>query len=384
MKFHTGILAALFGFAFILVAITTSSQSASAKPRIKQTPFGKTTGGQEVSLYTLTNARGAEVSVITYGARVQSIRMPGRDGKLADVVLGYDTLDGYLKDTAYFGAIAGRYANRIAHGEFKLVGVTYHLPLNDGPNSLHGGSQGFDKRVWTAKDVSTPQEEALELTYLSKDGEEGYPGNLTARVIYTLTPANELRIEYWATTDKDTIVNLTNHSYFNLAGEGAGDILGEMLEVNADHFTPVDSTFIPTGEIRTVAGTPFDFRKPTAIGARINEDNRQVKFAKGYDHNFVLNRAGKTGLVLAALAYDKASGRQLEVLTTQPGLQFYSGNFLDGSIHGKGGVAYGHRFGFCLETQHFPDSPNHPNFPSAVLKAGGHYHQLTVFQFSAH
>ena len=384
MKFHTGIFTALLGFAFILMAITTTGQPASAKPRIKQSPFGKTADGQEVSLYTLTNAHGAEVSIITYGARVQSIKVPDRHGKLGDVVLGYDNLDGYLKDTAYFGAIAGRYANRIAHGEFKLDGVTYHLPLNDGPNSLHGGFKGFDKRIWTAKDVSTPQEEALELTYLSKDGEEGYPGNLTARVVYTLTPTNELRIEYWATTDKDTIVNLTNHSYFNLDGEGNGDILGEILMINADHFTPIDPTFIPTGEIRSVAGTPFDFRKPTAIGARINEDNQQLKFAKGYDDNFVLNRGGKKGLVLAARVYDKTSGRELEVLTTQPGLQFYSGNFLDGTIHGKGGVAYGHRFGFCLETQHFPDSPNHPNFPSAVLKAGGHYHELTVFKFSAH
>jgi aldose 1-epimerase len=384
MKLHSGFFAALLGFAFILMAITTTGQSASARPRIKKSPFGKTADGQEVSLYTLTNARGAQVSIITYGARVQSIKVPDPHGKFADVVLGYDNLDGYLKDTAYFGAIAGRYANRIAHGEFKLDGVTYHLPLNDGPNSLHGGFQGFDKRVWSAKDVSTPQAEALELSYLSKDGEEGYPGNLSARVVYTLTPTNELRIEYWATTDKDTVVNLTNHSYFNLAGGGTGDILGEILTINADHFTPIDPTFIPTGEIRSVAGTPFDFRKPTAIGARINEDNQQLKFAKGYDDNFVLNRDGKKGLVLAARVYDKASGRQLEVWTTQPGLQFYSGNFLDGSLHGKGGVAYGHRDGFCLETQHFPDSPNHPNFPSTVLKAGGHYHELTVFQFSAH
>jgi aldose 1-epimerase len=384
MKLHSGFFAALLGFAFILMAITTTGQSASARPRIKKSPFGKTADGQEVSLYTLTNARGAQVSIITYGARVQSIKVPDPHGKFADVVLGYDNLDGYLKDTAYFGAIAGRYANRIAHGEFKLDGVTYHLPLNDGPNSLHGGFQGFDKRVWSAKDVSTPQAEALELSYLSKDGEEGYPGNLSARVVYTLTPRNELRIEYWATTDKDTIVNLTNHSYFNLAGGGTGDILGEILTINADHFTPIDPTFIPTGEIRSVAGTPFDFRKPTAIGARINEDNQQLKFAKGYDDNFVLNRDGKKGLVLAARVYDKASGRQLEVWTTQPGLQFYSGNFLDGSLHGKGGVAYGYRDGFCLETQHFPDSPNHPNFPSTVLKAGGHYHELTVFQFSAH
>ena len=382
MKYHSGILAVFVGIAIIFVM--GAWQTAEGKPRIKKSLFGKTPDGAEVYLYTLTNKRGAEVSIMTYGARVVSLKMPDRNGKIGDIVLGYDNLDGYLKDTAFFGAIAGRYANRIAHGKFSLDGKTYTLPLNDGPNSLHGGTQGFDKRVWTAKDVSTPAAEALELTYLSKNGEEGYPGNLTSHVTYTLTENDELRIDYSATTDKDTILNLTNHSYFNLAGEGNGDILDEEMMINADQFTPIDATFIPTGKLENVAGTPFDFRKPTPIGARIDQDNEQLKFGKGYDHNFVLNRDGKTGLVLAARVYDKKSGRELEVLTTQPGVQFYSGNFLDGSIHGKGGVAYGHRFGFCLETQHFPDSPNHPNFPSAVLKAGARYHQVTVFKFLAH
>jgi len=382
MKYHSAAFAIVMSVA--LVFIMGALQTAEGKPRIKKLPFGKTADGVDVSLYVLTNKRGAEISIMTYGARVVSLKMPDRDGKFADIVLGYDNLDGYLHDTAYFGAIAGRYANRIAHAKFELDGKTYTLPQNDGQNSLHGGTQGFDKRVWTAKDVSTPAAEALELTYLSKDGEEGYPGNLTARVVYTLTETDELRIDYSATTDKDTVLNITNHSYFNLAGEGNGDILGEEMEINADQFTPIDSTFIPTGKLENVAGTPFDFRKPAPIGSRIDDDNEQLKFGKGYDHNFVLNRDHKPGLVLAARVYDKKSGRELEVLTTQPGVQFYSGNFLDGSIHGKGGVAYGHRFGFCLETQHYPDSPNHANFPSAELKPGQRYHQVTVFKFSAH
>lgn len=358
-------------------------QPASASPGIRKLPFGKTPDGTNVDLYVLTNNRGAEVSIITYGARVVSLKVPGRDGKFADVVLGYDNLEGYLKDTAYFGAIAGRYANRIARAQFNLDGKTYTLPQNDGRNSLHGGLRGFDKRVWTARDVSTPSVESLELTYLSKDGEEGYPGNLTAHVTYTLASNNELRIEYSATTDKDTVVNLTNHSYFNLAGQGNGDILGEELMINAGKFTPIDSAFIPTGELLSVVGTPFDFRRPAAIGARINDDNEQLKFGGGYDHNFVLNRDHKSGLILAARVFDRKSGRELEVWTTQPGLQFYSGNFLDGSLRGKGGVAYQRRYGFCLETQHFPDSPHHSGFPSTELKPGERYHQITVFKFVA-
>ncbi|HST11106.1 MAG TPA: aldose epimerase family protein, partial [Terriglobales bacterium] len=276
----------------------------------------------------------------------------------------------------------GRYGNRIAHGQFKLGGSTYNVPKNDGENSLHGGNVGFNKRLWTGKDVSGPHGQALELTYLSKDGEEGYPGNLNVKVVYTLTDQNELKINYSATTDKETVLNLTNHSYFNLAGQGNGDILEHQLTLHADRFTPVDKTLIPTGELRPVKGTPFDFTKPTAIGARIDADDEQIKFGKGYDHNWALNSGGKGGVKLAAEAYEPKSGRVLQVLTDQPGIQFYTGNFLDGSITGKGGKVYNHRFAFCLETQHFPDSPNHPSFPTTTLKPGQQYHTITIFKFS--
>ena len=298
----------------------------------------------------------------------------------ATFVLGFDNLDGYLAKEPYFGALIGRYGNRIGNARFKLDGAEYKLPANDGPNSLHGGLRGFDKRVWTAREIHG-EHPALELTYLSKDGEEGYPGNLSAKVVYSLTDDNALRIDYTATTDKDTVLNLTNHSYFNLAGEGNGDNLKHEIMINADRFTPIDGTLIPTGELRKVENTPFDFRKPALIGARIDADDEQIKFGKGYDHNFVLNRSG-TGLSLAARVTDAESGRVLEVLTTQPGLQFYTGNFLDGSIHGKGGKTYGRRSAFCLETQHFPDSPNKPSFPSTVLKPGETYRESTVFRFS--
>ncbi len=322
-----------------------------------------------------------EVAITNFGAIVVALKAPGRGGQFADVVLGFDSLDGYLKEHPYFGAIIGRYGNRIAKGRFKLNGVEYKLATNNGENHLHGGIKGFDKVVWAARDVSTPQAPALELRYTSKDGEEGYPGNLDVTVIYTLTEGNELRIDYSATTDKDTVVNLTNHSYFNLAGEGNGDILGHEMMINADAFTPVDAGLIPTGELKKVEGTPFDFRKPAAIGARINADDPQIRYGKGYDHNFVLNRKGG-GLELAARVAEPKSGRVMEVLTTEPGIQFYSGNFLDGSVKGKGGKAYQHRYGFCLETQHFPDSPNKPNFPSTVLKPGGKYQTTTVYRFS--
>ena len=351
-----------------------------ARAGIQRSVFGKMPDGKTIELYTLTNRRGMQVGITNYGGRVVSIRVPDRNGKMADVVLGFDSLQGYLGNDPYFGAIVGRYANRIAKGRFTLDGVEYKLPVNDGPNSLHGGLKGFDKRVWTAGEISSPHA-GLELTYLSKDGEEGYPGNLNVKVVYTLTDNNELKIDYSATTDKDTVLNLSNHSYFNLAGQGNGDILKQVLMINADRFTPVDATMIPTGELRSVQGTPFDFRKPTAIGERINQDNRQLKLGKGYDHNYVLNRKGNH-LVLAARATDPESGRVLEVLTTQPGLQFYTGNFLDGTIHGKDGKVYGHRSAFCLETQHYPDSPNHPNFPSSELKPGQTYHEVTVFKFS--
>lgn len=347
---------------------------------MKKQPFGKTADGQAVDLYTLTNPNGLEAAITNYGGIVVRLKTPDRNGQLADVVLGFDTLDDYLKGHPYFGAIIGRYGNRIAKGRFQLNGVEYKLAVNNGENHLHGGLKGFDKVVWNARDVSTAEAPALELTYTSKDGEEGYPGTLHVTVVYTLTPANELKIDYAATTDKDTIVNLTNHSYFNLAGQGEGDILGHELMINASRFTPVDAGLIPTGELRSVEGTPFDFRKPVAIGARINQDDQQLKYGNGYDHNFVLDRTGD-GLVLAARVTEPKSGRVMEVYTTEPGIQFYSGNFLDGSNKGKGGKIYQRRYGFCLETQHFPDSPNKPNFPSTVLRPGAKYQSTTVYRF---
>lgn len=349
-------------------------------PGMKRRTFGKMADGQSIDLYTLTNRQGMEVGITNYGGRVVSILVPDRLGKMADVGLGFGSLDGYLGDKSCFGALVGRYANRIANGRFALDGTQYKLAQNDGANSLHGGLKGFDKRVWNARELPGDQR-ALELTYLSKDGEEGYPGNLSVKVVYSLTDSNELRIDYTATTDKDTVLNLTNHSYFNLAGQGSGDILKHELRINADRFTPIDDTLIPTGELRQVEGTPLDFRKPTAIGARINEDHEQLKFGKGYDHNFVLNHKGGE-LALAAHVTEPESGRVLEVLTTQPGLQFYSGNFLDGTVHGKEGKVYGRRSAFCLETQHFPDSPNKPAFPSTELKPGQTYHETTIYKFS--
>ena len=348
----------------------------------KKMSFGKTRDGHAVDLYTLTNANGVVVTITNYGGTVVSLKTPDRHGKFADVVLGFDNLDGYLGDEPYFGALVGRYGNRIAKGRFTLDGHEYHLAQNNNGNSLHGGLKGFDKRVWTPKDISTKELPAIELTYLSKDGEEAYPGNLSMKVTYSLTPKNELKIDYTATTDKDTVLNLTNHSYFNLAGEGQGDILSHVMMINADRTTPVDATLIPTGELKSVAGTPFDFRKPTAIGARINDNDEQLNFGKGYDHNFVLNHKG-SALSLSARVTEPSSGRVLEVLTAEPGLQFYTGNFLDGTIHGKGGKVYGRRAAFCMETQHFPDSPNHPKFPSTELKPGQKYHTVTIYRFSA-
>ena len=356
---------------------------AEAKKTMKKEPFGKTEDGQAVDLYTLSNKNGLEAAITNFGGIVVSLKVPDRSGKVDDVVLGYDQLDGYLTNKAFFGAIVGRYANRIAHGKFALNGTTSNIPKNDGDNALHGGLKGFNKRLWTAKDVSGAHGQALELTYLSKDGEEGFPGNLNAKVVYTLTDQNELRIDYSATTDKDTVINLTNHSYFNLAGQGNGDILDHELLIHADRFTPVDATLIPTGELKPVKGTPFDFTKATAIGGRINQDDEQLKVGKGYDHNWVLNSGGKGAVSVAAEAYEPKTGRVLQVLTDQPGVQFYSGNFLDGTIQGKGGKVYNLRNGFCLETQHFPDSPNHPKFPSTVLKPGQKYKTTTVFKFSS-
>ena len=340
--------------------------------------FGKLPDGTEIESYTLHNTQGASAKVITYGATLTELYVPDRHGKMGDVVLGFDNLEGYLGQHPFFGGTIGRYANRIAKGKFTLDGKEYQLALNNGPNSLHGGQLGFNRRVWKAEALEEKNGAAVRFSYLSKDGEENYPGNLRVNVTYTLTNTNELKIEYSADTDKDTVLNLTNHSYFNLSGTDTGTILKYILYLNADKYTPVDSTLIPTGAIDSVVGTPLDFLKPTAIGARIAE----LKEIGGYDHNFVLN--GKAGSMrLAAKVTDPESGREMEVLTTQPGIQFYSSIGLNGSIKGKGGVAY-EKFGaICLETQHFPDSPNHSDFPSTELKPGQHFRSETIYKFSA-
>jgi len=337
-----------------------------------------TADGQPVDLYTLQDGK-ITVKILTYGGIVQSIEAPDRNGKTANIVLGFDGLDGYVQtgNKPYMGAIIGRYANRIAGGTFQLNGKTYHVPKNDGDNALHGGINGFNKKVWT----STETENGVELKYVSKDGEEGFPGNLTTTVRYTLK-GNELRIDYTATSDADTVLNLTNHSYFNLKGQGNGDILGHAMKINAHRYTPVDKNLIPTGELAPVAGTPFDFLEPTAIGARIDADNEQLKLARGYDQNWVLEGDGKK-VIVAAEAYEPTTGRVLEVLTDQPGIQFYTGNFLDGSVTGTDGKVYKKRYAFCLETQHYPDSPNHPEFPTTELKPGQTFRSTTVYRFSA-
>jgi aldose 1-epimerase len=338
-----------------------------------------------IKLYTLTNRDGYEVKITNYGATVTSILMPDKDGKFGDIALGYDRVDGYMNavDKPYFGSIVGRYGNRIAKGEFTLDGVAYALARNNGPNHLHGGVIGFDKVVWDANPVEGQGFTGVELTYHAKDREEGYPGNLHCKVTYKLTDENELVIEYEATTDKATPVNLTNHTYFNLAGEGNGTILDHVLHINADHYTPVDETLIPTGEIAPVKDTPFDFRDKKAIGRDIEQPHEQLKFGLGYDHNFVLNKGGETnGLTLAASIYEPKSGRHMQVFTEEPGVQFYSGNFLDGRLIGKGGQPYVYRGGFCLETQHYPDSPNQPNFPSTIIRPGETYQTRTVYRFS--
>lgn len=340
--------------------------------------------GTPVELVTLKNKNGMEVQAISYGGIVTSMKVPDRNGTLGDVVLGFDQSNQYFADPPppFFGAIIGRYGNRIAKGAFALDSKKYVLAKNNGPNHLHGGNKGFDKVLWTVATKETPEGASAIFTRTSPDGEEGYPGTLPVRVTYTLTDKNEFIVDYHATTDKPTVVNLTQHSYFNLAGEGSGDILGHQLTLNADRYTPVDDTLIPTGELATVAGTPFDFRQPTAIGLRIDQANPQLKNGKGYDHNWVLNRKG-TGLDLAARLTDPTSGRTLEITTTEPGIQFYSGNFLDGTIKGKNAHVYGLRTGLCLETQHYPDSPNHKNFPSTQLRPGKSYDSKTVFTFSA-
>ena len=367
----------------LIVAILVTNQAvsmAATKQHIKKESFGKTPDAREVDVYTLTNKNGVEARIMTYGGIVLSLKVPDRTGKQGDIVLGYDNLESYVKNNGpYFGAIIGRYGNRIAKGAFSLNGHHYNLARNNGENHLHGGIKGFDKVVWKGKEVKRVNGVAVSLWYASTDGEEGYPGNLSVSVVYTLTNKNQLKIEYSATTDKDTVVNLTHHSYFNLAVEGS--IVNHQLMINAGRFTPVDEGLIPTGELRSVKGTPMDFTQNTQIGSRIDQQDQQLIFGKGYDHNWVLNRTGK-GLSLAARLYDRGSGRVVEVLTTEPGLQFYSGNFLDGSISGKGGHVYQKRYGLCLETQHFPDSPNKPAFPSTVLKRGKKYSSTTIYRFS--
>jgi aldose 1-epimerase len=364
----------------LILAVMFTSGNRQESSMMKQS-FGKTPDGTEIFLYTLRNKNGMEARITNYGGIVVSLMVKDRNGNPSDIVLGYDSLSSYIKDNPYFGALIGRYGNRIGRGEFKLGGAKYTLAVNNGANHLHGGLKGFDKVVWSVDEKASVPGESLVLTYLSKDGEEGYPGNLTVRVVYAVTSNNELRIDYSATTDKATVVNLTHHTYFNLAGAGSGSILGHELFIDAARFTPVDRGLIPTGELRSVSGTPMDFTAATAIGARINDSYEQLQTGGGYDHNWVLNKPIGS-MELAARAYEKTSGRVMEVLTTEPGLQFYSGNFLNGTHVGKGGVKYLQRHGFCLETQHFPDSPNKLEFPTTVLEPGKTYTSTTVYRFS--
>jgi aldose 1-epimerase len=368
------------------VSIILSAGSASARGlAVSKEAFGQMTDGTPVEKYTLSNVHGMEVGIITYGGAVQSIKVPDKDGKVGDVALGFDNLADYLKaNNPYFGALIGRYGNRIAKGQFVLDGKTYQIPANNGPNALHGGPKGFDKQVWAATPITDSDWVGVELSYFSPDGQMGFPGNLAVTVRYTLNNDNELRIDYSAVTDKDTIINLTNHTYFNLAGAGHGTILDQVAMINADKFTPVDKTLIPTGELQDVKGTPFDFTQPTAIGARIQADNEQLKNAEpkqgGYDHNWVFNNPGNLS-ALAVRVFDPKSGRVVEMYTTEPGVQFYVGNFLDGSLKGKDGLSYEHWGAFTLEAQHYPDSPNQPKFPSTELKPGEKYSQTTIYKF---
>lgn len=357
----------------------TESQDSTMVNIPNTTNFNQIVNGKQVKLYTLTNAQKMKVAITNYGGRVVSILVPDKDGKITDVALGYEKLSAYQKEKEpFFGAIIGRYGNRIGKGKFSLDGKDYQLELNDGVNTLHGGTSGFYAKVW---DATQPNDSTLMLSLVSPDGEGGYPGNLKVNVTYTLTSSNGLKIDYQAQSDKKTVINLTNHNYFNLNGEGDSTILDHVLTINANAITAIDSTLIPTGNLMPVAGTPFDFTQPTAIGKRINQDNQQLKFGKGYDHNFVLSK--KPGLDEVASVYSPKTGIQLEVITEESGLQFYSGNFLNGQTHdGKQGHAYPYRSAFCLETQHFPDSPNKPSFPSTVLSPGQTYHTKTVYQFS--
>jgi aldose 1-epimerase len=370
-----------FARVMVLSMMTTLGvQGALAAVAVTKADFGKLQDGKAAELYTIKNA-DLEVKITTYGARIVSLMTKDRTGKMGDVVLGYNSVGGYVAEAAankktYFGAIVGRYGNRVRDGKFSIDGKGYQIPPNNNGNALHGGPNGFDEKLWTGKELP----DGVEMTLVSKDGDMGFPGTLTVHVKYTLV-GSALHINYSATTDKPTVTNITNHSYFNLSGDGSGTILGEHMMINADGYTPVDAGLIPVGGVKPVAGTPFDFHKPTEIGARINDANEQLKIAGGYDHNWVLN--GKKGeMKVAAKVFDPKSGRELTVSTTQPGVQFYSGNFLDGSYTGKAGVKYAKNTGLCLETQHYPDSPNQPAFPTTLLKPGETMHSETVFAFS--
>jgi aldose 1-epimerase len=357
-----------------------SSAMIGSQLPVKKSNFQTQINGKKTNLYELKNKNGVKLAITNYGGRMVSLMVPDRNGKFSDVILGYDTIQGYLKNKDnYFGALIGRYANRIAKGTFTLDGKTYHLPTNNGVNSLHGGNKGFDARVWNAKQLN---DQNLLLSYDSKDGEEEYPGNLKIQALYTLTEDNSVRIEFKAITDKATVVNFTNHSYFNLNGAGNGKINSQVMMINGDKYTPIDSTMIPTGKIESVKGTPFDFTQPTPIGKRINEDNQQLKYAHGYDDNWVLNKPEPGTLTLACRAFDPDNGRVLEVFTTEPGIQFYTGNFLDGTVKGKGGKPYNYRTAFTLEPQHYPDSPNQPKFPSTVLRPHHIFHSIIIYHFS--
>jgi len=369
------------GLSLVMTSLCAQANGLSSEHK----PFGKTNDGTAVEQYVLRNSHGVQATVITYGGVLQSLKVPDKHGKFDDVVLGFDNVQGYQGGTAFFGATIGRFGNRLAGGAFELDGKRYQVPLNDGPNSLHGGAQGFDKHVWKAKPVKSKDSVGVTLVYLSKDGEMGFPGNLTTEVTYSLNDKNELHIDYKASTDKPTVLNLTNHSYFNLAGAGNGDVLKQLATLHASHYTPVNNTLIPTGELAPVAGTPMDFLKPTAIGEHIRDDHPQLKFAEpkqgGFDFNWVLDTQGDVSK-LAADVRDPASGRRLQLYTTEPGVQFYTSNFLDGSVKGKAGKAYNHWGAFTLETQHFPDAPNQPNFATARLDPGQTYTQKTVLKFS--
>ena len=374
----------LCGLAVSLMIATLTSQAAGLSSEHKA--FGKTNDGTPVEQYVLRNSHGMQATVITYGATLQALKVADKNGKFEDVVLGFDDVQGYQKGTAYFGATIGRFGNRLANGAFELDGKRFQVPLNDGSNSLHGGPLGFDKKVWKAEPAKGKDSVGVTLTYLSADGEMGFPGNLKTEVTYSLNDKNELRIEYKASTDKPTVLNLTNHSYFNLAGAGNGDVLQQVATLHASHYTPVNGTLIPTGEMAPVAGTPMDFTQPTAIGKNIKADHPQLKFAEpkhgGFDFNWVLDAKGDQGK-LAADVSDPQSGRRLQLYTTEPGVQFYTSNFLDGSVKGKAGKTYAHWSAFTLETQHYPDAPNQPNFPSTRLDPGKTYTQSTVLKFSA-